>query len=118
MIKKINSNKYGVVEYAVSTEDEIAQLPYLVGQGSVAIVIQTGNVYMFDEDDMAWHSLATGEKVEPMKARQSQQEVEAIHVVAKAVSTPLVVEEVKEVVVEQPMAKAPKKVKKASKKTK
>ena len=57
MIKKTNANKFGVVEYAVSTEEEVAQLPHLVGQGSTCIVVATGNVYMFNEENSSWHSL-------------------------------------------------------------
>ena len=65
MIKKINGNAYGVVEYAVSTEEEVAQLPHLVAQGSTCIVIATANVYMFDEEDSSWHSLVDGTIVKP-----------------------------------------------------
>ena len=65
MIKKINGNAYGVVEYAVSTEEEVAQLPHLVAQGSTCIVIATANVYMFDEEDSSWHSLVDGTVVVP-----------------------------------------------------
>ena len=65
MIKKTNANRYGVVEYTVSTEDEVAQLPYLVSQGSSCIVIATANVYMFDEKDSSWHSLVDGTIVKP-----------------------------------------------------
>lgn len=65
MIKKIGANPYGVVEYAVSTEDEVAQLPHLVGQGSVCIVIETVNVYMFNEEDLSWHSLVDDTVVKP-----------------------------------------------------
>ena len=65
MIKKINANKFGVVEYAVSTEEEVAQLPHLVAQGSTCIVIATANVYMFDEEDSSWHSLVDGTIVKP-----------------------------------------------------
>ena len=65
MIKKINGNAYGVVEYAVSTEEEVAQLPHLVAQGSTCIVIATANVYMFDEEDLSWHSLVDGTIIQP-----------------------------------------------------
>ena len=65
MIKKINGNAYGVVEYAVSTEEEVAQLPHLVAQGSTCIVIATANVYMFDESDLSWHSLVDGTIIQP-----------------------------------------------------
>ena len=65
MIKKTNANALGVVEYVVSTEDEVAQLPHLVAQGSTCIVIATANVYMFDESDLSWHSLTDGTVVVP-----------------------------------------------------
>lgn len=70
MIKKIGGNQYGVVEYAVSKEAEVAQLPHLIGQGSTCIVIGTSNVYMFDEEDSCWHSLVDGSVVKP-KALQA-----------------------------------------------
>lgn len=57
MIKKTNANKFGVVEYAISTEEEVTHLPHLVGQGSTCIVVATGNVYMFNEENSSWHSL-------------------------------------------------------------
>ena len=57
LIKKINANQYGVVEYVVSNESEVAQLPHLVGHGSTCIVIATSNVYMFNEENSSWHSL-------------------------------------------------------------
>ena len=67
MIKKINANSYGVVEYVCSKESEVAQLPVLLGQGSTCIVIETGNVYMFDEADASWHSLTKiGHIVKPV----------------------------------------------------
>lgn len=65
MIKKINANALGVVEYVVSTEDEVAQLPHLLSHGSSAIVIETANVYMFNEETLSWHSLVDGTIVEP-----------------------------------------------------
>ncbi len=68
MIKKINSNKYGVVEYACSQENEVAQLPHLLSTGSTCIVIATGNVYMFDEEDLSWHSLTDGTVVKSNSA--------------------------------------------------
>ena len=69
MIKKIGANAYGVVEYACSTERELDNLPALVGTGSTCIVIETGNVYMFDEEDKSWHSLTDiGEKIKPAAA--------------------------------------------------
>ena len=60
MIKKINGNAYGVVEYAVSFENEVEQLPTTVGQGSVCIVLENTNVYMFDESDATWKLFVGG----------------------------------------------------------
>ena len=57
MIKKTNANKFGVVEYAVSTEEEVAQLPHLVGQGSTCIVVATEMSICFNEENSSWHSL-------------------------------------------------------------
>lgn len=69
MIKKIGANAYGVVEYVCSKEEEVSKLPTLVGQGSTCIVIETGNVYMFNEEDLSWHSLTEiGQKVKPIEA--------------------------------------------------
>lgn len=65
LIKKINANQYGVVEYVVSNESEVTQLPHLVGHGSTCIVIATSNVYMFDGGDSSWHSLVDGSVVKP-----------------------------------------------------
>ena len=65
LIKKINANQYGVVEYVVSNESEVAQLPHLVGHGSTCIVIATSNVYMFDGGDSSWHSLVDGSVIKP-----------------------------------------------------
>ena len=65
MIKKTDANRYGVVQYAVSTEDEVAQLSHLVAQGSTCVVIATANVYMLDEKDLSWHSLVDGTIVKP-----------------------------------------------------
>lgn len=72
MIRKIGANQYGVVEYAVSTEEEVAKLPHLIGQGSTCIVIATGNVYMFDEGDTSWHSLVDGSVVVPEVLRPKE----------------------------------------------
>ena len=76
MIAKINQNAFGVVEYAVSKEEEVAQLPYLLGQGSTCIVIATANVYMFDEEDLSWHSLVDGTVVVPNELKPKAREIE------------------------------------------
>lgn len=110
MIAKINQNAFGVVEYAVSKEEEVAQVPHLVGQGSTCIVIATANVYMFDEEDLSWHSLTDGTVVVPNELKPIVQEEEVV-------ATSLVVEESKKVV-EEPKAKFTKKSKKNSKKVK
>lgn len=60
MIKKINGNAYGVVEYAVSFESEVEQLATTVGQGSVCVVLENTNVYMFDESDATWKLFVGG----------------------------------------------------------
>ena len=56
MIKIVDQNRFGVVNYVVGTEAEIAELPKkgLVAQGSTAFVIATSNVYMYDEEENAW----------------------------------------------------------------
>lgn len=54
MIKKINENCYGVIEYVASFECEVTQLPKNVGQGSICNVLESSNVYIFDESDQTW----------------------------------------------------------------
>lgn len=76
MIAKINQNAFGVVEYAVSKEEEVAQVPHLVGQGSTCIVIATANVYMFDEEDSSWHSLVDGTIIVPNALKPKTREIE------------------------------------------
>ena len=46
-----------LVEYIVSAEAEIEELPKNVGQGSTAFVIATSTVYMFDEEDKTWKAI-------------------------------------------------------------
>lgn len=93
MIKKISANSYGVVEYAISTEEEVAHLPHLVGQGSTCIVIQTGNVYMFDEGDLSWHSLVNSDLVvKPNSVKESELEIANEDVVLVRETQSLVVE--------------------------
>ena len=48
---------FNTVEYIVSAEAEIAELPKNVGQGSTAFVIATSTAYMFDEEDKTWKKL-------------------------------------------------------------
>ena len=57
MIKLIKRTGFNLVEYIVSAEAEIAELPKNVGQGSTAFVIATSTVYMFDEEDNTWKAI-------------------------------------------------------------
>ena len=56
MIKVVDQNRFGVVNYVVGTKEEIAELPKdgLVAQGSTAFVIDGSLVYMYDEEENAW----------------------------------------------------------------
>lgn len=110
MIKKTDANRYGVVQYAVSTEDEVAQLSHLVAQGSTCVVIATANVYMFDEEDLSWHSLVDGKVVVPNALAPSVADE------VMPLSMPVEEKQVETQPIEQPMNKAPKKSKKSTKK--
>ena len=57
MIKFIKTTGFDLVEYVVSTEEEIEKLPKNVGQGSTAFVIAISTVYMFDEEDKTWKAI-------------------------------------------------------------
>ena len=57
MIKIMKRTGFNTVEYVVSAEAGIAELPKNVGQGSTAFVIATSTVYMFDEEDKQWKKL-------------------------------------------------------------
>ena len=59
MIKIIDQNRFGVVNYVVGTEAEVDDLPKggLVAQGSTAFVIATSNVYMYDEEKNSWEAI-------------------------------------------------------------
>ena len=57
MIKLMKKTGYNLVEYVVSFEAEIAQLPTNVSQGSIAFVIATSAFYMFDEETKEWKSI-------------------------------------------------------------
>ena len=57
MIKITGRNAYGVVEYTLSTDAEVANLPKTVGQGSTAFVIGSSSVYMFDEESKEWRKI-------------------------------------------------------------
>ena len=56
MIKIVDQNRFGVVNYLVGTLVEFAELPKdgLVAQGSTAFVIDGSLVYMYDEEENAW----------------------------------------------------------------
>ena len=56
MIKIVDQNRFGVVNYVVGTEAEIADLPKdgLVAQGSTAFVIDGSLVYIYDEEANEW----------------------------------------------------------------
>ena len=57
MIKLTKRTGFDTVEYVVSVEAEIAELPKTVGQGSTAFVIATSTAYMFDEEDKTWKAI-------------------------------------------------------------
>lgn len=68
MIKLVDQNRFGVVNYIVSSVEDIDNLPtyeedengnriHLIGQGSTAFVINGSLVYMYSEEDGAWHTI-------------------------------------------------------------
>ena len=59
MIKIVDQNRFGIVNYVVGTEAEVAELPKkgLVAQGYTAFVIATSNVYMYDEEKNSWEAI-------------------------------------------------------------
>lgn len=57
MIKVVKTYGYDMIDYVVSKEEEIAELPKNVGQGSTAFVIATSTAYMFDEEDKTWKAI-------------------------------------------------------------
>ena len=59
MIKKVGGNAYGVVEFILSSETEVDDLPKggLVAQGSTAFVIENSSVYMYDEENDVWKAI-------------------------------------------------------------
>ena len=57
MLKVVNANSRGVVEYVAGTEKDVADLPTELSQGSTCFVIETGAVYMFDEETKEWKQL-------------------------------------------------------------
>lgn len=57
MLKVVDANSRGVVEYVAGTEADVADLPTELSQGSVCFVIETGAVYMFDEEAKEWKAI-------------------------------------------------------------
>ena len=58
MLKIVNANFRGVVEYVAGTEKDVADLPTTgLSQGSTCFVIETGAVYMFDEEAKEWKAI-------------------------------------------------------------
>lgn len=59
MIKMTNRNSFGVVEYVVSSESEVAELPKdgLVAQGSTCFVIETSSVFMYNAEANEWQQI-------------------------------------------------------------
>lgn len=76
MIKIVDQNRFGVVNYVVSTVAEKDKLPtclknedgepildengnkiHLVGQGSTAFVIEGSRVFMYNEETASWEEI-------------------------------------------------------------
>ena len=57
MLKIVNVNYRGVVEYVASKQADVADLPTELSQGSTCFVIETGAVYMFDEEAKEWKQI-------------------------------------------------------------
>ena len=57
MLKVVDANSRGVVEYVASKQADVADLPTELSQGSVCFVIETGAVYMFDEETKEWKAI-------------------------------------------------------------
>ena len=58
MLKIVNANFRGVVEYVASKQADVADLPTTdLSQGSTCFVIETGAVYMFDEEAKEWKAI-------------------------------------------------------------
>ena len=57
MLKVVNVNSRGVVEYVAGTEADVADLPTELSQGSTCFVIETGAVYMFNEETKKWKQI-------------------------------------------------------------
>ena len=57
MLKVVDADSRGVVEYIAGTEADVEDLPTELSQGSVCYVIETGALYMFDEETKEWKQL-------------------------------------------------------------
>ena len=59
MIKIVDQNRFGVVNYVVGTEAEVDDLPKggLVAQGSTAFVLENSKVFMYDEEKDIWKAI-------------------------------------------------------------
>ena len=57
MLKVVNANSRGVVEYVAGTEADVTDLPTELSQGSTCFVIETGAVYMFNEETKEWKQI-------------------------------------------------------------
>ena len=70
MIKKIGSNKYGVVEYAISSVEDIADLPLGVAIGSTAVLINKDGIRTFALGEGEWVEYIDAEKYDKNKLAQ------------------------------------------------
>ena len=57
MLKVVDADSRGVVEYIAGTEADVEDLPTELSQGSVCYVIETGALYMVDEETEEWKQL-------------------------------------------------------------
>lgn len=70
MIKKIGSNKYGVVEYAISSVEDIADLPLGVAIGSTAVLIDKDGIRTFALGEGEWVEYIDAERYDKNKLAQ------------------------------------------------
>ena len=70
MIKKIGSNKYGVVEYAISSVEDIADLPLGVAIGSTAVLINKDGIRTFALGEGEWVEYIDAERYDKNKLAQ------------------------------------------------
>ena len=57
MLKVVGEKAYNTVEYIASKQADVADLPTELSQGSTCFVIETGAVYMFDEEAKEWKQI-------------------------------------------------------------